>query len=65
MKGKEKNSEDEIFNPLQSDNKAMGFPANNKRWHLKQQPKGIRYIGYIIVMFFIIILLSTVISKLM
>ncbi|MFJ8262828.1 hypothetical protein ACIQ4I_12880 [Rummeliibacillus sp. NPDC094406] len=61
MKENKTSSENEIFNPLKSDNEAMGFPSSNKKWHLKQQPKGIRYIGYTIIAFVIIIFLTVLI----
>lgn len=45
------NQEDEIINPIKSDNEAMGFHSNNKKWDLNHKPKGIKFIGYGIVIF--------------
>lgn len=59
------NQEDETFNPIKSDNEAMGFQSNNKKWELNNKPNGIKYIGYGIALFFIIVLMSTIIFRFM
>ncbi|KOO46706.1 hypothetical protein [Viridibacillus arvi] len=51
---KPKNTESNIFDPIESDNKAMNGISLN-RWSLKTKPKGIRYIGYTLLTFFIIL----------
>lgn len=57
------NQEDETFNPIKSDNEAMGLQSNEKRWELHNKPKGIKYIGYGVVIFFIIIFICTIVFQ--
>lgn len=61
--GEISNQEDEIFNPIKSDNEAMGFHSNNKKWELNNKPNGIKYIGYGIVIFFIIVFVCTIVFQ--
>ncbi len=57
------NQEVEVFNPIKSDNEAMGLQSNEKRWELHNKPKGIKYIGYGVVIFFIIIFICTIVFQ--
>lgn len=59
------NHEDEIYNPIKSDNEAMGLHSNNKKWELTNKPNGIKYIGYGIAIFFIIVFVCTIIFQFM
>lgn len=59
------NQEDEIFNPIKSDNEAMGFHSNNKKWELNNKPNGIKYIGYGIAIFFFIVFVCVIIFQFM